>query len=275
VAPTMTPTRMRAWLEQAWLIQYLDRQLAAQEATWFEAYAMDRPELLRTIDADTRLRAALVAAASTRHKERSVGCGSRSSGVGDESNAVYAVARGGRAFVAAHDRELVDPGGVSSGGADDSVAAKSSKPYAASFRHRRPRLPMAPAMAAALLAGVGAGVLSGQTYRSRNPPSVVLNPVRVVFETMRGEAAPPRVELAGDESRYVLVEMQVPREADHIELHMGDMSPTALVRSKDGVVTFLADRKTLAAMPEANVSYVASGRTQVRPVVVPSRRSSK
>ena len=54
MAPTTKPARMRAWLEQAWLIQYLDRQLASKETAWFEAYAMERLELLRTIDADTR-----------------------------------------------------------------------------------------------------------------------------------------------------------------------------------------------------------------------------
>ena len=274
MAPTMTPTRMRAWLEQAWLIQYLDRQLAAEEATWFEAYAMDRPELLRTIDADTRLRAALVAAASTRHKERSVDRGSRSSGVADASNTIYAIARRAHTVVVADDALIDSCSGPSV--VANLVAARGANAFAATrFRYRSQRVPMAPAMAAALLAGVGVGVLTGQTYRARNASLVVLNPTRVVYETMRGEAALPRVELAGEDSRYVLVEMQLPREADHIELNIGDTSPTALVRSTDGVVTFLADRKTLAATPDANVSYVASGRTQVRPVVIPSRRSSK
>jgi len=266
---------MRAWLEQAWLIQYLDRQLATQEATWFEAYAMDRPELLRTIDADTRLRAALVAAASTRHKERSVDRGSRSSGVADESKAAYTIARRGHPLIVPND-DPIDSRGSFPGGAGNFLAAKRAGPLVASaFPQRRAGLPMAPAMAAALLAGVGVGALTVPSYRPRNPPFVVLNPTRVVFETMRGEDAPPRVKVAGADSRYVLIEMQVPREADHIELNMGDTSPTALVRSTDGLVTFLADRKTLAATPEANVSYVASGRTQVRPVVIPSRRSSK
>jgi len=77
VALTMLPTRMSAWLEQAWLIQYLDRRLAGEEAQWFESHAMERPKLLATIEADTRLRDALAAAASIRHTDMSVDGGGR------------------------------------------------------------------------------------------------------------------------------------------------------------------------------------------------------
>jgi hypothetical protein len=68
---------MTAWLEQVWLDSYLDRQLAGEEAQWFEAYAVERPELLVTIEADTRLRDALVAAASMRRTETSADDGGR------------------------------------------------------------------------------------------------------------------------------------------------------------------------------------------------------
>ncbi len=58
---TPMPTPMSAWLEQAWLARYLDRQLDGDEAAWFEAYVLDKPELLTMIDADNRLRDALAA----------------------------------------------------------------------------------------------------------------------------------------------------------------------------------------------------------------------
>lgn len=87
MAPTMTPTRMSAWLDQVWLIRYLDRQLAGEEAQWFEVYAMDRPTLLATIEADTRLRDALAAAASTLHGNVSVDRGGRPGGApGHDAN---------------------------------------------------------------------------------------------------------------------------------------------------------------------------------------------
>jgi hypothetical protein len=54
----------------AWLVRYLDRQLASKESAWFESYAMDKPVLLAKIEADTRLRDALAADATARHTER-------------------------------------------------------------------------------------------------------------------------------------------------------------------------------------------------------------
>ena len=53
MTPTPWPTQMTAWLEQAWLARYLDRQLSSEESTWFEAYVLDKPELLGTIEADS------------------------------------------------------------------------------------------------------------------------------------------------------------------------------------------------------------------------------
>ena len=50
-----TPTRMAAWLESAWLARYLERQLDGEELAWFEAYLLDKPELLDMVDADNAL----------------------------------------------------------------------------------------------------------------------------------------------------------------------------------------------------------------------------
>lgn len=58
--------RMAQWLESAWLARYLDRQLSAEESGWFEAYVLDKPDLLASIDADNRLRDAV---AASMHEE--------------------------------------------------------------------------------------------------------------------------------------------------------------------------------------------------------------
>lgn len=55
-------SRASAWLERAWLARYLDRALDQEEVARFEAYVLDKPELLREIDADTSLRDSLAAA---------------------------------------------------------------------------------------------------------------------------------------------------------------------------------------------------------------------
>lgn len=57
-------TPMPAWLEDAWLNRYLDRQLSAEEVEWFEVYALDKPDLLARIESDLDLRDALDAAAA-------------------------------------------------------------------------------------------------------------------------------------------------------------------------------------------------------------------
>ena len=53
------PTRMAGWLESAWLARYLERQLDGEELAWFEAYLLDKPELVAMVEADNHLREAL------------------------------------------------------------------------------------------------------------------------------------------------------------------------------------------------------------------------
>ena len=55
-------SRSSAWLERVWLARYLDRTLDEDEIARFEAYVLDKPELLGEIDADTALRDSLAAA---------------------------------------------------------------------------------------------------------------------------------------------------------------------------------------------------------------------
>src|ERR1700752_252565 len=57
-------SRMSEWLERIWLARYLERKLSAEEAAWFEAYALDKEPLLEAIEADTTLRDALAAVGS-------------------------------------------------------------------------------------------------------------------------------------------------------------------------------------------------------------------
>lgn len=55
---------MPEWLEQAWLERFLDRELAPSEQAWFEAYVLDKPELLERIEADSAVRAVVHADAA-------------------------------------------------------------------------------------------------------------------------------------------------------------------------------------------------------------------
>jgi hypothetical protein len=64
VIPGNVGQRMSAWLERAWLQRYLARELDDDETAWFEAYVLDKPELLQTIESDCDLRDAVNAAAN-------------------------------------------------------------------------------------------------------------------------------------------------------------------------------------------------------------------
>ena len=50
---------MPAWLERAWMDRYLDRELDDGERDWFEAYMLDRPQLIEELEADEAVRAAV------------------------------------------------------------------------------------------------------------------------------------------------------------------------------------------------------------------------
>jgi len=50
------PLTMAPWLEQAWMDRYLGRQLATAENEWFEAYLLDKPQLLDRWSTELALR---------------------------------------------------------------------------------------------------------------------------------------------------------------------------------------------------------------------------
>lgn len=55
MTPGETP-RMAGWLESAWMARYLERRLDEEEVAWFEAYLLDKPELMAMVEADNALR---------------------------------------------------------------------------------------------------------------------------------------------------------------------------------------------------------------------------
>lgn len=70
MTPDTTSQRMAVWLESAWLARYLDRRLSDEEAAWFEAYVLDKPELIEAIEADNAVRDTVALALSTAHAQR-------------------------------------------------------------------------------------------------------------------------------------------------------------------------------------------------------------
>jgi hypothetical protein len=240
MTPTPWPTQMTAWLEQAWLARYLDRQLADDETTWFEAYVLDKPELLATIEADTRLRDALAADATARYTDRFIGAESPATPSTEQDNAG-----------AANDEQPTGDAPID-----------ASPPSGA----RRAGAPAAwLALAASLLLGFGIGGIGTRALApGSTAPEIVANPTRIIYDTMRGEAAPPRVEHAGSKSPYVLIEVAVPPGAEDIALKIGIEPERTLTASPDGFVGFLLSRTELRTAREAQIAYRSgtSARTQ-------------
>lgn len=231
MTPTITPTRMTAWLEQAWLVRYLDRRLASEEANWFEAYVLDKPELLAMIEADTRLREALAADASTRHMERSVDGGRLGGATADAAHVEFDPGDAG-------ETDLAGPG--------PAHAAPISGDRARPRRRTGSALRWLP-IAASLLLGLGLGWVGTRSLVGERVPSVIANPTRVVYDMMRGARVAPRVELADSASPYTLIEVAVPPGAEHITLKVGDDPEQALSPTADGFVTLLVQKKKMGA----------------------------
>ncbi len=253
MTPNSAPQRLSAWLEQAWLARYLDRQLDGAETEWFEAYALDKPELLTMIDADTRLRDALAADASAGRRDAPPASAAR--GMDD-----------------ARDGGSKQPAGTGSaetatesGALDFAIATTSN---VVEFQNRRePRASANSAqrtswlgLAAALVLGLGVG---GIAMRVATPPrgaDLVANPTSIIYDTMRGGAAKDsRVEHGDGTSPLVLIEVAVPPGAQNITLHIDDEADQALTPSRDGFVSFLLPRELVQQHKLATVSYALTG----------------
>lgn len=227
---TPMPTPMSAWLQQAWLARYLDRQLDGDETAWFEAYVLDKPELLAMIDADNRLRDALAA-------EPRAALGDAPNG---QENRKY-----GTASLAAVATSVEN-------GSDDKRVVQ--------FPKRGP-LQSWLAVAAALVLGLGIGGIGMRSLEPSQSASVIASPTRIVYDTMRGEVTPPRVEHADSTSPYVLIEVAVPPGADHVAFVIGDSAAVSVSVSPDGFASALIPNARLGNSMSLRVIYNLNGRS--------------
>jgi hypothetical protein len=232
VTPTTTPAPMTTWLEHVWLVRYLDRELSDEETRWFEAYVLDKPELLAVIEGDTSLRDALSAVAPKRHIEASV----------------------------EHD------GNQSSTKSGEDSMEMSSRPRKHSESGGRPWVQAQwLAMAASLMLGLGVGWLGTRMVGPGHEiPDFIASPTRILYDTMRGEVKAPLVERADSGSQYVLVQVAVPDGATDILLIVDDHPPVALTAETDGFVSALLRRGMITHGHHAMIQYTLDGQARRR-----------
>lgn len=235
MTPTDTNPRMPAWLEGAWLARYLDRQLDDGETAWFEAYLLDKPELVEMLEKDTALRDGL----------DSIGADWRSAAWASEG-------------------AMATPSNENASDVEYHEASSSPDP---TFARRKPaaRVSRGPAawlaVAASLVLGVGLGWIGAQGRISAPPTEgLVANPTRIVFDTTRGEPSPPRREHDDASSPYLLVEVAVPANAQNIRLRTRNGDQRSLSPSPDGFVNFLIGRTRVAAEAPLEILYSIDGR---------------
>lgn len=201
-----------AWLETAWLDQYLSCSLSDEETEWFEAYMLDKPHLINEIEADTSLRDGL-----------------------------------------ALSREETDISNVTN---QEATLLKPS----VGFDHRR-WLPLAWAASIFVAWNVG-WVFSEQPTEMQ--VELVSSPTRWVFDSMRGINSQPLIHPGDPESRYLLIEVGMPPDAEQIQLHIANKPSLPLVLSPDSFVSFLLPRERLDDSAQPRIKYVSAGSVHER-----------
>lgn len=237
IAPDRHPP-MAPWLEQAWLMRYLDRQLGADEQAWFEGYLLDKPDLLDQVEADTALRDAVAA--------------QQAAGI----LAPDSLQAGGAAT-----------GGAATGTEDERRAARPM--HGRGTRGRRGRWL---ALAASFVGGIGLALLGSGLLDDGNA-GLVANPPRIIFDTLRGELTAPGIEPGDPASPIVLVEFPVPPGARIRSVRgiLGDEEMTLPIplTSADGYATF-AVPSNWRKFAKLSVEFESSGAgTTVTVIAIP------
>ncbi|MGH8123899.1 MAG: hypothetical protein ACREPT_14145 [Rudaea sp.] len=126
------------------------------------------------------------------------------------------------------------------------------------------------AVAAALVLGLGVGGIGMRRFAPNQSASVIASPTRIIYDTMRGEATPPRVEHADSTSPYVLVEVAVPPGAENITLHIDGTPDQPLTASPDGFVSFMAARRAIEVKKSVSLKLSINEQHRVISIDVPT-----
>lgn len=231
--------RMKAWLENAWMQHYLARELDDDDTAWFEAYLMDKADLVELIERDTALRDGVALAR-------------KKTGANVVELAV-------RLRQPARDNEDGDQESMETEAAKPRTVARSRGKLVTggSGTGRRVTYLRTLGVAAILAAGVGIG-WGGRRAAHPDAPAIVANPTRFVFDAERGTNTKARIDHSNSASPYVLIEAPVPPGAINVEFHIGDAS-NSVSPSADGFVSILVVRNELRSGTRATLRYDIGG----------------
>lgn len=105
--------------------------------------------------------------------------------------------------------------------------------------------------------------------------AVIVDPVRIVFDTQRGEAGAPLVFNADSNSAYLLVEVGVPMDASDVRLLHDAQPPRPLTVTSEGFVSFLLPRDGTGSAPPLSLNFTSDGNTVTRTLDLSSALDSR
>jgi hypothetical protein len=233
---------MAEWLEQAWLDRYLARQLKPEESDWFEAYILDKEDILARVEDDCLLRDAA-------HDE-----------FGDVSVTRQTEPSEAAATTTGHSEPAPSDARPRGAPVPIRVATSEADRHARQQPRMRPSALSTVAAAASLLLAVSMGWLGhARVFPPAATSAIDASPTRIVFGSLRGAGAVGRVENPASESRTILVEVSVPYGAENVVLQAPDSAPRPLAVSSDGFASFLIDREQAASRGNAAIVYQLQG----------------
>ena len=220
--------KLAAWLEDAWLQRYLDRELTEQEESWFEAYALDKAHLLSAIDSDLDLRDGLHAWQSNQGREPALltattnATASRTTGIRQSARAVVA--------------EL-----------------KPTSWFA--------RFAIASGLALALLLGAAA---SRWMFPMVADEAGVVAPNRILFDVLRGSEETSGIAQSTDVSAPLLIDVAMPPHAEAVIAYFADRSSMVLPVSSGGLVSLTGSRSALLHRSPIRIAWRLDGQQHER-----------
>jgi len=218
------PTRLAGWLESAWLARYLDRELEGEELEWFEAYLVDKPDLLEMVEVDNRLRDVLEANSSEMTSR----------------NTEFQPADSARGH--------------------SSAAGSARRP--ALFLSRVRGAAAVAAFCAGVFAGWLGGHRFAS--RAALPELIASPTRITYDVQRSGGPETPIVDTAAEGAAFVLIEVPVPDDATNIRVRVKDGDSHALRPGADGFVSFLVAETVISARDPLVLSYESAGRTSTR-----------
>ncbi len=257
--------RMAEWLEQVWVERYLARVLNLREIAWFEAYMIDKLELLDMIEADIVMRDGIAEYVHLTDDQSAIENPSHLEELAP--NPYWMPNTQARLIPYQADSVTMSQLGSIDQSANYSrsemLAAKKVHPASSKNTNKARFNSTWFSMAASL----GLGCVLGSQWIARDDAPTYMTPDRIVFDTFRGADLSPMIEGRSD-SEWLLAEFAVPNEAENIQLLIGEKS-FGLQAGNEGFASIVLNKKLLRKTEQMKLSFNLDKKAQSMQIEMP------